>query len=66
MIPEQYRKLNKEFDQRPLRKILKLPCGHGNIEITRPQDQYITCPKCFHKFLLIWSKIAKYKIEGEL
>jgi len=58
-------KLSKEIDKRPIRKILRLPCGHGNVEITRPEDTYVTCPICYKKFLLTWSRIGKHKIEGE-
>jgi len=56
---DEIRRLNREFDIRPVRKILKLPCGHGSIEITRPQDTYITCPNCFKKFLLIYQRKPK-------
>ena len=61
---DEIRRLNHEFDIRPIRKILKLPCGHGSIEISRPQDQYVVCDTCYKKFLLIWSKIGRHKIEG--
>lgn len=36
-------------------KTVKLPCGHGHIEITKPGDQWITCFKCQRQFLLTWS-----------
>lgn len=61
-------KLDKEYNQRPIRQILKLPCGCTSIEITRPQDQYVTCPECYKKFLLIWQSKPKiqYYTEREL
>lgn len=64
MDKDQLRKIDREYDQRPVRTILKLPCGCTSIEITRPGDQYVVCPSCFHKYLLTWSKIDKHKIEG--
>lgn len=43
--------------------ILKLPCGHGNVQVTdKKQSQYITCPKCFKHFVLIWEELEKMKI----
>jgi hypothetical protein len=60
------RKLDKEFDIHPPKWIIKLPCGHGSVEVTKPEDQYITCGQCLKQFLLVWSKIGKHKIQGEL
>ena len=63
---DEMRRLNREFDIRPVRKILKLPCNCTSVEILRPEDTYIVCPVCFKKYLLTYSKIGKHKIEGEL
>lgn len=44
-------------------QIVKLPCGHGNVEIERPEDQWLYCSRCHRKFLLTWSPIeSKRKI----
>jgi len=56
--------LNEQWHQKgKKRKVLKLPCGHGNIEITKPEDQIIYCNTCHKKFYLIWQQ--KPKIEEE-
>jgi len=45
-----------------INKILKLPCGHVSIQIKdKAEDQYIICPKCMKKFLLVWSLNPKIK-----
>ena len=36
---------------------LQLPCGHANIQLDKPGDAYLQCPKCFRKFQLVWSGI---------
>ena len=46
-------------------KIVKLDCCGNNVEITRPEDQYITCPQCFKTHLLIWSRVGKFKIKEQ-
>lgn len=44
-------------------KILKLPCGHGNLEITdKRENKYIVCPKCLHKWVLYWQPKEKMKL----
>lgn len=60
-LPEILRNLDKEYDVRPQRTIMKLPCGHGKIELTRTSDQYITCGECGKSFLLVWSSIGRHK-----
>lgn len=48
------KKTHKEFysQQAPNRFVVKLPCKCGvNIELSRPQDQYVGCPKCLKQFL---------------
>lgn len=46
-------------------KVLKLPCGHADLEIRdKREDQYITCPVCFKKFVLYWKPMEKMKIYG--
>lgn len=37
--------------------VIKMPCGHGSVEITKPEDQWLTCKKCLQSFLLTWSPI---------
>lgn len=66
MIDNPLRELDKEWDKRPVRQILKLPCGCTSVELSRPEDTYVTCPVCYKKFLLIYSKIGKHKIEGQI
>lgn len=43
-----------------------LPCGHGRIEVEKPEDQWITCRDCWRKFLLTWSPLSGHqKIASE-
>lgn len=51
--------LQENYDAQMQRKVLQLPCGHANIELTKPGDVYVQCPKCLKKFQLIWSKVNK-------
>lgn len=45
-------------------KVLKLPCGHASIQIKdKAEDQYIVCPKCLKKYVLVWSLNPKLKWE---
>ncbi len=37
--------------------VVKLPCGHGRVEVTKPEDQWLTCTTCLQKFLLKWSPL---------
>jgi len=46
--------------------ILKLPCGHGNVELTKTEDKLIICPVCFRHWVLHWSPIDKYKRIKEI
>lgn len=39
--------------------ITKLPCCGVNIELQRTGDQYIECPECHKKMLLVWSMLNK-------
>lgn len=64
-IKDEVRKVYKEAERRRGQyTILKLPCGHGSVEITKPKDQFVVCPVCYKRFLLIWSKLTgRQRIE---
>lgn len=47
----------EQYDATMKKHILQLPCGHSNIELERPGDAYLQCPKCFRKFQLVWSGV---------
>lgn len=50
------RKLNKEWDtQKAKHYVVELPCGHGKVEMIKPQDILITCSVCQKKALITWS-----------
>lgn len=40
---------------------IKLPCGHGFVEILEPKDQIVVCGTCFKRHFLVWQ--AKPKIQ---
>jgi len=35
--------------------IVKLPCGCTSIEVIKPTDQLLICPRCKKKFYLTWT-----------
>ena len=39
--------------------VVQLACHPDiRVEITRPEDQFLVCPRCFRRNLLHWSKIS--------
>ena len=65
-LEEQVEKALKEREKGSSKHVIvKLPCGCTSVEITRPGDKYITCPRCGHSYRLTWSRLGRHKIEGE-
>jgi hypothetical protein len=56
MIPD----LKKDMKDKT---IMKLPCGHCDIEITRTGDQIVVCPVCHKRGMLVWSQRDNKKIQ---
>jgi hypothetical protein len=44
--------------------VVKLPCGHGSVEITKPEDQWLVCNRCYQSFRLTWSPIEANRRIG--
>ena len=39
--------------------VVQLSCHPDiRVEITRPEDQILVCPRCFKRNLLTWSKVS--------
>jgi len=55
------KKILNEREHPPKRTIVKLPCGHSSVEITKPRDTLFTCPVCMKRFALTWSFIDSHK-----
>lgn len=65
MLSEDIKKiLNESYNgrQKKERYIVKLPCCNGNVELLRPEDSKIYCPKCYKTHYLIWSKSGQHKM----
>jgi hypothetical protein len=42
--------------------VVKLACHPDiSVEITRPEDQILVCPRCFKRTFLTWSKISGHQ-----
>jgi len=57
------KQLAKEQDTGITATVLKLPCGHADIEIDRAEDQVVKCPVCLKRSFLVWSTIGRHKID---
>lgn len=44
------------------KEIVKLPCGHGNVEITNFGDQYLECSQCHKKWLMVNNQHGSKKL----
>lgn len=61
---EQVDKILKSNEKRPVFHTLDLPCGCGQVEITQPRDQLVTCPACKKTQLFIYSMLnPKWQIQ---
>lgn len=49
------KKVESQSDPRNRYMVVKLPCGDGNVQITKAQDQYLVCPKCYKRWALTWA-----------
>jgi len=59
-IDDETKKILREGDKpRTPNHILKLPCGHGSVEIKEARDQDVRCPQCHEVFYLSWSMTKK-------
>ena len=55
------RKIQKEFDSQQIKQkpvVVKLPCGHGSLEITETRDQILICNTCFKRVLFTYVPVA--------
>lgn len=64
--PEFVRQVRNElYNQKAKAKshTVKLPCGHGFLEVPAPSSDLIKleCPKCKKTHYLIWSAIGNHK-----
>ncbi len=63
------RKIRNEFDGQQIKQkpvVVKLPCGHGSVEITEPRDQILTCNTCFSRNLFTYVPVSgKSRIISE-
>ena len=55
-LDEQIKQIMKP---KPKGYITKLPCCGVNIELFNTGDQYIVCPECGKKMILVWSMLNK-------
>jgi len=62
---EQVEKILKNNEKRTVYITLKLPCGHGQVEITEPRDQWVQCQNCFKAFFVAWSLSPKITKESK-
>lgn len=59
-LDEQVEKIKKEQKLgRSGHTLIKLPCNHASVEITRTGDQWVQCPECSKSFMLTWSNNPK-------
>ncbi len=59
-ISEYVKKIIRENESGKIKRqpvVVQLAC-HPDIRITRPEDQFLMCPRCFKRNLLTWSKIS--------
>ena len=70
MISDDVKKILRENESGKIKRqpvIVQLACHPDiRVEITRPEDQFLMCPRCFKRNLLTWSKISgRQKIAYE-
>jgi anaerobic ribonucleoside-triphosphate reductase len=66
MISEEVKKIIRENDSahwKYKKRAVKLPCCNISVEILRPEDQTIICPKCGKQNMLVWSKLGNHKLH---
>lgn len=55
------RKIRNEFESGQTKQknvVVKLPCGHGSVEITEPRDQILTCNTCYKRVLFTYVPVS--------
>jgi len=62
---EQHKRLESQCESNfPTTVIVKMKCCVGySIQISKPRDQMIVCPKCGKKSEFIWSRVGNHKIR---
>jgi hypothetical protein len=46
------------------KNVVKLPCGHENIEVSDYGDKYLECGTCHKKYLLNFQRKSEPKLYG--
>ena len=54
--------LNEPYKQFQPKTVVKLKCGHGNVEVEKFGDQYLECGTCKKKYLLVNNRFGSKKI----
>ncbi|MEI7478549.1 MAG: hypothetical protein WCJ81_09065 [bacterium] len=57
--------MNESWHTTQPKNVIKLPCGHEQVEAEIGHDEYIECGTCKKKYLLNWQKYSKPKIYGQ-